>query len=125
MSKVSSGACRSPGATEKALSVVIIDDIDRLTPDEALLVFRLVKSVGRLPNVMYLIAFDRELAEKAVKERYPSEGPHFLEKIIQAYFRIAAASAQSSERRIFGRNRETLWSIHGPRGDTSFYEYFL
>ena len=73
---------------QKKRFLVIIDDIDRLTPDEALLVFRLVKSVGRLPNVMYLIAFDRELAEKAVKERYPSEGPHFLEKIIQAYFEL-------------------------------------
>ena len=68
--------------------LVIIDDIDRLTPDEALLVFRLVKSVGRLPNVMYLLVFDRELAEKAVNERYPSEGPHFLEKIIQASFEL-------------------------------------
>ena len=68
--------------------LVVIDDIDRLTPDEALLIFRLVKSVGRLPNVIYLLAFDRELAEKAVAERYPSEGPHFLEKIIQASFEI-------------------------------------
>ncbi len=68
--------------------LVLIDDIDRLTPNEALLIFRLVKSVGRLPNVMYLLVFDRELAEKAVKEKYPSEGPHFLEKIIQASFEL-------------------------------------
>lgn len=68
--------------------LVLIDDIDRLTPNEALLIFRLVKSVGRLPNVMYLLVFDRELAEKAVTERYPSEGPHFLEKIIQASFEL-------------------------------------
>ena len=68
--------------------LVVIDDIDRLTPNEALLIFRLVKSVGRLPNVMYLLVFDRELAEKAVNEYYPSEGPHFLEKIIQASFEL-------------------------------------
>ncbi len=68
--------------------LVLVDDIDRLTPNEALLVFRLVKSVGRLPNVMYLLVFDRELAEKAVTEMYPSEGPHFLEKIIQASFEL-------------------------------------
>lgn len=68
--------------------LILIDDIDRLSPNEALLVFRLVKSVGRLPNVMYLLVFDRDLAEKAVTERYPSEGPHFLEKIIQASFEI-------------------------------------
>ncbi|HOO51094.1 MAG TPA: P-loop NTPase fold protein [Alphaproteobacteria bacterium] len=68
--------------------LVLIDDIDRLTPNEALLVFRLVKSVGRLPNVMYLLVFDRQLAEKAVTQVYPSEGPHFLEKIIQASFEL-------------------------------------
>lgn len=68
--------------------LVLIDDIDRLSPNEALLVFRLVKSIGRLPNVMYLLVFDRELAEKAVAEIYPSEGPHFLEKIIQASFEL-------------------------------------
>ena len=66
--------------------LVIIDDIDRLTPQEALAIFRLVKTVGRLPRVMYLLVFDRELAEKAVTETYPSEGPHFLEKIVQASF---------------------------------------
>ena len=68
--------------------LIIIDDIDRLAPDEALAIFRLVKSIGRLPNVMYLMVFDRALAEAAVKERFPSEGPHFLEKIIQASFEL-------------------------------------
>ncbi len=68
--------------------VVIIDDIDRLAPDEALAMFRLVKSVGRLPNVIYILAFDRLLAEKVVAERFPSEGPHYLEKIVQASFEL-------------------------------------
>jgi predicted KAP-like P-loop ATPase len=68
--------------------IIVIDDIDRLAPDEALLIFRLVKSVGRLPNVIYLLAFDRLLAEATVQEKYPTEGPHYLEKIIQAGFDI-------------------------------------
>ncbi len=68
--------------------LVIIDDIDRLEAEEALAIFRLIKSVGRLPNVMYLVVFDRQIAEKAIKDRYPSEGPHFLEKIIQAAFEL-------------------------------------
>ncbi|MES0028721.1 P-loop NTPase fold protein [Mesorhizobium sp. M0040] len=70
--------------------LVIIDDIDRLSPDEAIAIFRLVKSVGRLPNVMYLLVFDRDLAERVVAQRFPSEGPHFLEKIVQAAFEIPA-----------------------------------
>lgn len=68
--------------------LVIIDDLDRLSADEALLVFKLVKSVGRLPNVIYLMVFDRALTEAAVAEKFPSEGAHFLEKIIQASFEL-------------------------------------
>lgn len=68
--------------------LIVIDDIDRLAPDEALLIFRLVKSVGRLPNVMYLMAYDRAIAERVVSDRYPSEGAQYLEKIVQAGFDI-------------------------------------
>lgn len=73
--------------------LIVIDDIDRLSPDEALLIFRLVKSVGRLPNVIYLLVFDRLLAEAIVAERFPSEGAHYLEKIIQAGFDLPEASS--------------------------------
>jgi len=75
-------------AAQDSRFLIIIDDIDRLEPQEALAIFRMVKSVGRLPNVMYLLVFDRQLAEDAVTELYPSEGPHFLEKIIQAGFEL-------------------------------------
>lgn len=68
--------------------LVVIDDLDRLSADDALLTFKLVKSVGRLPNVIYLMVFDRELTEAAVAERFPSEGAHFLEKIVQAGFEL-------------------------------------
>lgn len=78
---------------QKKRFLIVIDDIDRLAPDEALLIFRLVKSVGRLPNVMYLLVYDRPLAEKIVSERYPSEGAHYLEKIVQAAFELPDPSA--------------------------------
>lgn len=78
---------------QKKRFLIVIDDIDRLSPDEALLIFRLVKSVGRLPNVMYLLVYDRPLAERIVSERYPSEGPHYLEKIVQAAFELPDPSA--------------------------------
>ena len=68
--------------------LVVIDDLDRLSPEEALVIFRLIKSVGRLPNVMYLLAYDRDATEEAVKKKFPSEGSHYLEKIVQAGFEI-------------------------------------
>ena len=64
--------------------LIVVDDLDRLSPEEALVIFRLIKSVGRLPKVMYLLAYDREAMENAVTKRFPSEGSHYLEKIVQA-----------------------------------------
>ncbi|WP_157197997.1 MULTISPECIES: KAP family P-loop NTPase fold protein, partial [Methylomonas] len=75
-------------AEQKRRFLIVIDDIDRLSPDEAILIFRLVKSVGRLPNVVYLLVYDRILAETIISERFPSEGPHYLEKIVQASFEL-------------------------------------
>lgn len=73
-------------AAQNKRFLFIVDDLDRLTPDEALVVLRLIKSVGRLPNVAYLLSYDREVTEKVVANRYPSEGAHYLEKIVQAGF---------------------------------------
>jgi predicted KAP-like P-loop ATPase len=74
--------------------LVVIDDIDRLAPDDVIEMFKLVKSVGQLSNVIYLLAFDRQLAERVVSNKYPSEGPHYLEKIVQAAFDVPAASEE-------------------------------
>jgi predicted KAP-like P-loop ATPase len=69
---------------QKKRFLIIIDDLDRLKPDEMIAILQMVKSVGRLPNVIYLLSFDRNLLESAVDKLCPSEGPHFLEKIVQA-----------------------------------------
>lgn len=66
--------------------LVIIDDMDRLSAEESLAIFRLIKSVGQLSNVIYLIVFDKAFAKQAINEKLPEEGPYFLEKIIQASF---------------------------------------
>lgn len=73
---------------QKKRFLVVIDDIDRLNPDDAMTVFRLIKSIGRLPNVIYLLAFDRQIAERIVSERFPAEGVSYLEKIIQGAFEL-------------------------------------
>lgn len=85
-------------ASQNKRFIILIDDIDRLSPDEAMAMFRMVKSAGRLSNVIYILAFDRELAERVVADRFPSEGPHYLEKIVQAAFEIPAPIEQDVHR---------------------------
>ena len=59
--------------------LVIIDDLDRLDKAEVKTMLKLVKSVGRLPYVTYILAYDHGYVEKATSE----EMPNFLEKIVQ------------------------------------------
>ena len=70
----------------------VIDDIDRLSPEEAIAIFRVIKSVGRLDNVLYLLSYDRVATEKAIERSYPSEGSRYLEKIVQAGFDLPEPS---------------------------------
>lgn len=99
--------------------LIIIDDIDRLSPDEALLIFRLVKSVGCLPNVMYLLVYDRQLAEKIVSEHYPSEGPHYLEKIVQAAFELPEPSSADVRQHLLA----LIESICGTPGESEMVRF--
>jgi hypothetical protein len=66
--------------------LVIIDDVDRLPPDEVRQIFRLVKSVADLPNVIHLLIFDRAIAERAFTDPASDLGPKWHEKIVQAAF---------------------------------------
>ena len=66
--------------------LVIIDDVDRLPEGEVRQIFRLVKSVADLPNVIYLLVFDRDIAERAFGDPANELGPKWHEKIVQAAF---------------------------------------
>ena len=65
--------------------VVIIDDIDRLAMEEIRQLFRVVKAVANFPNIIYVLAFDKEIVANALKTEGAS-GEAYLEKIIQAPF---------------------------------------
>lgn len=73
--------------------VVIVDDIDRLTADEIRDLMRMVKTVGKLPNVTYLLSYDRSIVWGALGglDPRPSEGD-FAEKIIQQEIELPAPS---------------------------------
>ncbi|MDH7799652.1 MULTISPECIES: P-loop NTPase fold protein [unclassified Beijerinckia] len=63
--------------------VVTIDDIDRLNDDDVRAIMQMVKSIGRLPNVVYLLSYDREIIWAALDQTTNRPGPRFAEKIVQ------------------------------------------
>ncbi len=68
--------------------VIIIDDIDRLNAVGIKQIFQLIKAFGNLPNVIYLVAFDRSIVSKALCDSLLKNGEEYLEKIIQVPFEI-------------------------------------
>jgi predicted KAP-like P-loop ATPase len=68
--------------------IVIIDDLDRLLPSEMRAMFSLVKSLGDLPNVLYVLSFDREVVSSVLSIGPEPIESHFLEKIVQVQLRL-------------------------------------
>lgn len=69
--------------------VVILDDLDRLEPEQAVEVVRLVRSVADFPRVAYLMCYDREVLAQALKTGLKvQDGDLFLQKIVQLTFAI-------------------------------------
>lgn len=85
---------QEPSANEKARNLreqlvdlrrpvlILVDDLDRLRPEEIVDVVRLVRLVGDFPNLVYLVAFDRLVVESAIAPDDAAQGHAYLEKII-------------------------------------------
>jgi hypothetical protein len=67
--------------------LVVIDDVDRLQPEELLALFKGVRVLGRLPYVHYLLAYDQQtvldvLSATPVAHGHEDRALAFLEKIV-------------------------------------------
>jgi hypothetical protein len=69
--------------------LVVMDDLDRLTADELLMTLKLVRLVGRLPNVHYLLCYDEETIlgvltnTSLIGKRATARARDYLEKVVQ------------------------------------------
>lgn len=92
--------------------LVVIDDIDRLTPEETRQLFTVIKALADFPNVVYLLAFDREVAAQAIEQQSGMPGERYLEKIIQVPFELPPIDRVALRAALLKRLDEVL-------GDTS------
>ncbi|MGF6174239.1 P-loop NTPase fold protein [Ensifer sp. 4252] len=93
--------------------VCIVDDLDRLEDDEIRDVAALVKSVGNIPNVSYLLAYDPERVALALSGDVSIKaGLQYLEKIVQLQVRLPASPAELMRTYAYealGMTPETPW----------------
>ncbi|SFP79412.1 KAP family P-loop domain-containing protein [Ruminobacter amylophilus] len=72
--------------------VVLIDDIDRLTNSQIRNIIQIVKQIGDLPKITYILAMDREVVAHALEDDCCNNGNEYLEKIVQIPFQIPPLS---------------------------------
>ncbi|MCT9872006.1 KAP family P-loop NTPase fold protein [Paenarthrobacter aurescens] len=87
--------------------VVVIDDIDRLTTAEIREIFKLVRLTASFPNIVYVLAFDRERVEQALTED-GVPGRAYLEKIVQLSFDVPQAPATLLRSQVFDELNRVL-----------------
>lgn len=88
--------------------LVVLDDIDRLTPEEIRLLFQLVKANADFPNVVYLLLFQRDIVERSLDSPPAISGHEFLEKIVQVGFDIPRIERTRLEKVLFAGLDELL-----------------
>lgn len=103
---------------EEHLKILVsIDDIDRLSEEEIIAVFQLVKSLADFPNATYLLAFDYDVVVHALGAVQHGNGREYLEKVIQLPFEIPAPSVASIHNAFFSKLDGILGDIPKERWD--------
>lgn len=101
--------------------LVVIDDIDRLTPDETRQLFTVIKALADFPNVVYLLAFDRDVAAQAIEQQSGLPGDRYLEKIIQVPFELPPIDRVALRAALFKRLDEVLGDVPEGSFDQSYW----
>lgn len=103
--------------------VVVIDDIDRLTKIEIREIFKLVRLTASFPNIIYLLAFDREPVEQALSEDH-IPGHAYLEKIVLLNFDVPQAQRKLLQSRI-SAELDILTSVTNATLDKERLDHFI
>lgn len=96
---------------EKIKIIVSIDDIDRLSEEEIVAVFQLVKSLADFPNTIYVLAFDYDVVVRALGKVQHGDGKEYLEKIVQVPFEIPVPNIDDIHEALFSKLNGILGDI--------------
>lgn len=89
--------------------IVVIEDLDRLTPSEIRTMVQLVRSVADFPKLSYLVPYDREQVICALGEFSASEdtrrgyGEGYLRKVIPIAHRLPEPPESAIEKLLYSR----------------------
>ncbi|WP_437772744.1 KAP family P-loop NTPase fold protein [Arthrobacter sp. KNU40] len=97
--------------------LVIIDDIDRLQPDEIMTLMKMVRLTGRFPRTNYLLSYDHnslvEILAAGLRGKTETANA-FLEKIVQYPLSLPPAQQTHLQRIVFDEVRSILTDTTSP-----------
>lgn len=110
--------------------VVVLDDVERLRSDEIREVMRLVRLTAELPNITYLLSFDRAKVEAALTEStlegvMIQSGRGYVDKIVHELYDLPAVRASDIEELLLeGIEAAVEGREHGPFDAHRFLNLF-
>jgi predicted KAP-like P-loop ATPase len=95
--------------------LIIIDDIDRLQPDEMALVFKLVRQNSNFKNTIFLMSFDQAIVKNALEDL--EFGDEYLEKILNLSVTLPAIEQESIDKFLFDQISLLFKAIRMPEDE--------
>ncbi len=74
--------------------IILIDDVDRLAPNELILMFKLIRLCADFQKFIYLLSYDRKIVCDLLQKIKITEPNSFLEKIVQVDVRLPEVEKQ-------------------------------
>ena len=68
--------------------IIVIDDIDRLSKEEIILVLKLIRNFHKFSNIKFIVAYDRSYVINAIKGLNEVEANNYLDKIFIYNFAV-------------------------------------
>ena len=101
---------------------VFIDDIDRLSSEEVYWMFRIIKSIANLPNIIYIISVDKDIVINSIENYNKSFGKNFIDKIIQIPVNLPIIKEKHLQNYVFKQLQMLLGQ--SPISDEQWQEYY-
>ena len=99
--------------------IILLDDLDRLEPAQAIEVIRLVKSVADFPRFRYILCYDKAVLAQAISRGLGvDDGRLYLQKIVQIAFSLPRPESFVLRRELLEGAIELYSSVNGASPDT-------
>ena len=110
-----------PDVLEGQRIAVLIDDLDRCSPENVVAVLESINLILDIPGFIFVLALDYDVLVKAVGYKYPHVSGHILiEKMVQVPFRVPRLDLEPE---MFARDLIPEWSEHQAEFPRDFLNY--